>query len=1017
MKHRLLFTIALGLGLLLSPQPALAAGPNALILVETADIQAMDATARFIEAQGGQVLVTFAPHALLVQLNAVDPSTWLGQEGISAIHTGPVDADAIARQYDEQAGLAAVAWNSRFTPSPAAQGIGSAPPNDVLLPPDAPDPLTTASAPTSYQTSEYLYGSVQVDLFLPESNGSFDSSSETWSTTRRNQVVSEVTAGLTWWAATATQGGHPGANLSFNITTYDPFNAYSTVNTRYEPIRRPSSDDDLWIEEILGHLGYTGSAFSAARSFAHDRRTSLGRKWALLIFVADSANDSDGAFTDGRFGYAYLNGPYMVMTYDNDGWGINQMDIVTAHETAHIFGALDEYASSGCTPSQRGGYLNVANTNCENGVATQDSIMRSASSQQIAYSDHLASTPVRGMVGWRDSDGDGLYDPLDTTPSLSLSSVPPNLTTSRNLSYGGSTQDVPYDSPTHTDVTINTVNAVQYQVDGGAWQSCYAADGSLNSWQESFNCYPGGLADGAHTIRVRSRNSVNHYSTSAADTVTVDATPPTNPNAVNSGCGAANAVWQNSCNDPAFTWSGASDVTSGVSGYQYYWGTSATGTSTAWTSGATYNPGAAANGATYLRLRTKDQAGNWSSWQTLFTLKYDSGLPSAQLTAPAANSYLTTASVPLQATLSDTLSGPASAQFFVWYDDGSGADWHYIGSDANGSDGWGVTWNSAGIADQTNLAAWVYAWDAAGNLSQHSLDNITLDRTPPNTHVTALPTTLGSNTFIINWSGSDALAGLASYDIQYRAGSSGIWTDSWTDVSPDVTGGWFTGQLGQTYYFRARGQDAAGNVESYPLNGDTSVYLQPCSGDAYEPDSNYLQARTRPVDGATQRHTFCGVGDEDWLKFTATAGAQYTIQTGNLPYWTDTYLYLYDQNGQTVLAQNDDIEYGVNVASRLEWTAPTNGVYYLKIRDWSTTTAGSAVTYDIWIIEELQNRVFLPVIIKTGGLTAGLPPAAAPPEVPPAKSRGLLSSSPLETAPVTPPHTAAQPLPPPIPRR
>lgn len=73
-----------------------------------------------------------------------------------------------------------------------------------------------------------MYGSVQVDLFLPESNGSLDSNSESWTTPRRDQVVSEVTAGLTWWAA--TQGSKPSANLSFNITTYDPFNAYSTVN-------------------------------------------------------------------------------------------------------------------------------------------------------------------------------------------------------------------------------------------------------------------------------------------------------------------------------------------------------------------------------------------------------------------------------------------------------------------------------------------------------------------------------------------------------------------------------------------------------------------------------------------------------------------------------------------------------------------------------------------------------------------------------------------------------------------
>jgi hypothetical protein len=33
----------------------------------------------------------------------------------------------------------------------------------------------------------------------------------------------------------------------------------------------------------------------------------------------------------------------LVVTYDNDGWGIDRMDRVVAHETGHIFGATDEY--------------------------------------------------------------------------------------------------------------------------------------------------------------------------------------------------------------------------------------------------------------------------------------------------------------------------------------------------------------------------------------------------------------------------------------------------------------------------------------------------------------------------------------------------------------------------------------------------------------------------------------------------------------------------------------------------
>ena len=83
--------------------------------------------------------------------------------------------------------------------------------------------------------------------------------------------------------------------------------------------------------------------------------------------------------------------------------------------------------------------------------------MRSAESQIIAWPNHLISTPVRQMVGWRDSDSDGKekYDPVDTTPTVSLASFSPDPTDDSTPTFTGSAQDVPYDSPTHTDVTIN----------------------------------------------------------------------------------------------------------------------------------------------------------------------------------------------------------------------------------------------------------------------------------------------------------------------------------------------------------------------------------------------------------------------------------------------------------------------------------------------------------------------------------------------------------------------------------
>ena len=53
-----------------------------------------------------------------------------------------------------------------------------------------------------------------------------------------------------------------------------------------------------------------------------------------------------------------------------------------------------------------------------------------------------------------------------------------------------------------------------------------------------------------------------------------DGTAPGNPSSADPGCAAGDGVWQNTCNAPDFTWSGADDPGgSRVSGYEVYWGT------------------------------------------------------------------------------------------------------------------------------------------------------------------------------------------------------------------------------------------------------------------------------------------------------------------------------------------------------------------------------------------------------------------------------------------------------------
>lgn len=82
-------------------------------------------------------------------------------------------------------------------------------------------------------------------------------------------------------------------------------------------------------------------------------------------------------------------------------------------------------------------------------------------------------------------------------------------------------------------------------------------------------------------------------------------------------------------------------------------------------------------------------------------------------------------------------------------------------------------------------------------------------------------------------------------------------------------------------------------------------------------------------------------GDEDYFGFDADAGSVYRFET-RLGTLSDTTLALFDGNGTALLDFNDDG--GEGRASSIEWAAPRNGRYYLRVRAFSATQTG---TYEL----------------------------------------------------------------------
>ena len=120
--------------------------------------------------------------------------------------------------------------------------------------------------------------------------------------------------------------------------------------------------------------------------------------------------------------------------------------------------------------------------------------------------------------------------------------------------------------------------------------------------------------------------------------------------------------------------------------------------------------------------------------------------------------------------------------------------------------------------------------------------------------------------------------------------------------------------------------------------------------DQYEPDNSRAQARPIAA-GESQTHNRHVAGDRDWMYFEAQGGMTYVIETFNLGPNADTVVYLYDAAGNE-LASDDD-RGGETWASRLEWTAPQDGAFYIMVGDWLQTSAGPGTRYDI-VVRAIQ---------------------------------------------------------------
>lgn len=346
---------------------------------------------------------------------------------------------------------------------------------------------------------EFLLGSVAVTPVLLESNGNLDASTENWTTAHINEVLGNLDEGLDWWVDTlATKSSIH--ELTFTIdTTY----ATTPVATQYEPISRVSNEYYLYVQEFLASTGIanTGNLEADIRSFNQSQRVKLGTDWSFTIFVVPSLNDADGKFkVGGSFdrAFAFAGGLFMVIPSTRPA-------STYTHETGHIFWARDEYLGGGSYTDRRG-YYNTQNTNAaDNPNSTQQpSIMASGTLLDTAYANHISPDSTLAMLGWQDSDSDGIFDVLDVPHVLRGTGYFDTTTSTYRFTGSAQVQTLPNlnTSGNRNDITVNRIREIEYRFDGGPWQlhsqpNAYSADLNL-----SIN-----VPSSATEIEIRARDS------------------------------------------------------------------------------------------------------------------------------------------------------------------------------------------------------------------------------------------------------------------------------------------------------------------------------------------------------------------------------------------------------------------------------------------------------------------------------------------------------------------------------
>lgn len=332
-----------------------------------------------LRAQGGRPIQLFPPSYLIAdvpdsaRLTAGSPFEPQTLDGLDLQARTAVLTHQRASGPQERASGAPISWDSPGKDAPRRVG---APATSSLGTPRSTPMGAPIAESTGTPTSRYLIGRVAVALVVvSRERGGALPHPEHLTLAERDTAAVEAAEGLGWLTTL-----EPRAHVEFVFERHDIELAVApdpAVPDTFE------ARESVWRDPALAQLGLPAGRDGYSR-LARESRDRNNAQWGYVLFVTRYPLHH----------FAYAADERVVQHFDNDGWGTTELNRVIAHETCHVFGAQDEYASSNCDCTSRSGELQVENGNCKPCAANFVPCIMEANT--LAMCDF-----TRGQLGWR----------------------------------------------------------------------------------------------------------------------------------------------------------------------------------------------------------------------------------------------------------------------------------------------------------------------------------------------------------------------------------------------------------------------------------------------------------------------------------------------------------------------------------------------------------------------------------------------------------------------------------------